>query len=164
MNNIDINKYQEQAKSKYKESKKFLSKLKNKKPKDLDKIVKDLHDEYSSKIDCLLCANCCKSLGPGITQKDIDRISKHLGLSQDKFIDKYLRIDEDNDYVFKEMPCPFLMSDNYCLIYDYRPKACAEYPHTDRRKFHQILNITLKNTITCPIVFEIVEDLKKYYK
>ncbi|MBN2746575.1 MAG: YkgJ family cysteine cluster protein, partial [Bacteroidales bacterium] len=71
-----------------------------------------------------------------------------------------LRIDEDGDYVFKTMPCPFLAPDNYCLIYDFRPKACREYPHTDRTKFLQIANLTITNSATCPAVYEILERLR----
>ena len=99
------------------------------------------------------------------TNKDIDRISKHLNLKPIIFISEYLRIDEDGDYVLKSTPCKFLQNNNYCSIYDVRPKACAEYPHTDRKKQHQILNLNLKNTEVCPGVFEIFEKVKsKIYK
>jgi hypothetical protein len=75
----------------------------------------------------------------------------------------YLKIDEDGDFIFQNMPCPFLLPDNYCSIYEVRPKACQEYPHTDRRKFHQVFSLTLKNIYTCPAVYEIAEELKKNY-
>ncbi|RLD89977.1 MAG: YkgJ family cysteine cluster protein [Bacteroidetes bacterium] len=139
----------------------LVKKLKKKKPKNLDDIVHALHEEVFSEIDCLTCANCCKSLGPRVTDNDIARLAKHLKLKPGKFIESYLRLDEDNDYVFKEMPCPFLMPDNYCMVYEHRPKACREYPHTDRKRFYQALDITLKNTATCPAVFEIMERLKQ---
>ncbi len=139
----------------------LVKKLKKKKPKNLDNIVHALHEEVFSEIDCLTCANCCKSLGPRVTDNDIARLAKHLKLKPGKFIESYLRLDEDNDYVFKEMPCPFLMPDNYCMVYEHRPKACREYPHTDRKRFYQALDITLKNTATCPAVFEIMERLKQ---
>jgi Fe-S-cluster containining protein len=145
------------------ENKKFFNRLKTRKPKNLDQVVSGLHDQVFEKIDCLDCGNCCKTLGPRLNSIDIERISKYLGQKHDKFIEKYLRIDEDGDDVFKSMPCPFLGSDNYCTIYEKRPKACAEYPHTDRRKFHQVLDLTLKNTFTCPAVFEIVNRLKDSY-
>jgi len=160
---LDLDKYLNLAKNKYQENKKFLSKLKQKKPKDLDRTVQEFHYEVFDFIDCLECANCCKSLGPRILPKDISKASKHLKIKETDFIQNYLRIDEDNDYVFQSMPCPFLMPDNYCSIYDSRPKACAEYPHTDSRKFHQLLKITAENTLTCPAVYEIVERLKKHY-
>jgi Fe-S-cluster containining protein len=76
------------------------------------------------------------------------------------FVAKYLYIDEDKDYVFKSAPCPLLNEDNYCSVYDDRPKACREYPHTDRKKMVQIMDLTHKNTMVCPAVLQIVEQIK----
>jgi hypothetical protein len=70
-------------------------------------------------------------------------------------------LDEEYDYVFRQQPCPFLGADNYCSIYDVRPKACREYPHTDRDKFHQLLNLSVKNTVICPAVLEVFEGLEE---
>ena len=161
---IDLTKLSDLAKKQHNANKKLVSRLKSKKPRDLDAETGKLHDQAFAHINCLECGNCCRTLGPRILQKDIDRIAKFLGLKPDGLVAKYLRIDEDGDYVFKSMPCPFLGEDNYCSIYEVRPKACAEYPHTDRRKIHQILDLTLKNTHTCPAVFEIMEGLKKKYQ
>ncbi|EGK06127.1 hypothetical protein HMPREF9456_00001 [Dysgonomonas mossii DSM 22836] len=122
----------------------------------MDTIVQQLHDEVSEKIDCLTCANCCRSLGPAIYDKDIERIAKALRIKPSEVVSSYLRIDEDGDYVFKSMPCPFLMDDNYCSIYESRPKACREYPHTDRKNFEQIYKLTVKNASTCPIAYEVL--------
>jgi len=114
-----------------------------------------------SKTDCLQCANCCKTTGPLFTSADIERIAKHLRLKPSAFIDAYLRVDEEGDYVLKTVPCTFLGADNYCSIYKVRPKACREFPHTNRKKFHQISNLTLKNVAICPAAFHIVEAMKK---
>jgi Fe-S-cluster containining protein len=78
-----------------------------------------------------------------------------------ELIEKYLRIDEDNDYVLKSSPCPFLGPDNYCSVYNSRPKACREYPHTNRKKMTKVLELTYRNTLVCPAVLEIVERMKK---
>ncbi len=145
-------------------SKSFFAKLKKQKNKRLDLITHEIHDKVFDQTDCLECANCCRSLGPRISDKDISRISKSMKIKTADFIDKYLRIDEDNDYVFKSMPCPFLGNDNYCFIYEIRPKACREYPHTDRKKFSQLFNLTIKNSFECPAVFEIIEQLKNTIK
>ncbi len=151
----------EKAKEKHLETKKYFARLKKKKPKRLDLLMQDLHDEEFSKTDCLACANCCKTTSPIFTEKDISRISKYLKMKERVFIEQYLQRDEDDFMVLKEAPCTFLDSDNSCFIYDVRPKACSEYPHTNRRKFMQITNLTLKNTEVCPAVFNIVEELKK---
>ena len=123
--------------------------------------MQDLHDNEFKKTDCLTCANCCKTTGPLFTDKDVQRISKHFKMKPQQFIEQFLRIDEDNDYVLQSVPCTFLDADNYCSIYDVRPKACAEFPHTDRKKFQQISEITLKNMPICPAAFNIVEAMKK---
>jgi len=141
-------------------NKTFFKKLKQKPPKNLDYIMQELHDETFDNINCLECANCCKTTSPLFTDRDIKRISKFLNLKPTKFLETYLKIDEDGDRVLKSSPCPFLFEDNTCMIYKVRPKACAEYPHTNRKKFHQISDITLKNLSICPAAFEIVENLK----
>ncbi|MTG97033.1 MULTISPECIES: YkgJ family cysteine cluster protein [Myroides] len=149
------------AKDKHNENKKYFDKLKKKPPKDLDYKMEEIHEQVFDRIDCLSCANCCKTTGPLFTNADIERIAKHLRLKPQQFIDQYLRIDEDRDYVLQSVPCTFLDADNYCMIYDVRPKACREYPHTDRKKFNQITNLTLKNVAICPAAFEVVEEMKK---
>lgn len=126
--------------------------------------MQTLHDNEFKKTNCLQCANCCKTTGPLFTSADIDRIAKHLKMKPQKFTETYLRIDEDNDWVLQGVPCTFLDADNYCSIYEVRPKACREFPHTNRKKFHQITDITLKNIPICPAVYNIVEDMKKHIK
>ncbi|MGL4582813.1 MAG: YkgJ family cysteine cluster protein [Flavobacterium sp.] len=149
------------AKDKHNENKKYFDKLKKKAPKDLDYQMQDIHDAVFKRTDCLSCANCCKTTGPLFTNADIERVAKHLKMKPQQFIDKYLHIDEDRDYVLQSLPCTFLDNENYCMIYDVRPKACREYPHTDRKKFNQISNLTLKNVAICPAAYEVVEEMKK---
>jgi Fe-S-cluster containining protein len=123
-----------------------------------------LHNDAFDHINCLECANCCKTTSPIVIDRDIDRIAKHLKLKPSQMIEQYLQLDEEGDYVFRKTPCPFLMPDNYCMIYEVRPRACREYPHTDRARFHQILKLTWRNTLVCPAVLEIVEELRKEYQ
>ncbi|AAN58421.1 YkgJ family cysteine cluster protein [Streptococcus mutans] len=158
---IDIGKYHQLALQKQKEHRKFLATLKKKAPKNLDKIVQEVHTEVFREIDCTKCANCCKILGPLFTESDISRIAKHFRMRLPVFEDMYLRVDEDNDKVFKSMPCPFLGEDNLCFIYDVRPKACREFPHTDRKKIYQINHLTIQNTLICPAVYLFVEKLQE---
>lgn len=153
-----------QAKDKHNENRNFFKKLKKKPPKQLDYIMQDLHEEEFKRTDCLQCANCCKTTGPLFTDKDVERIAKYFKMKQQQFIDQFLRIDEENDYVLQSVPCTFLGADNYCSIYDVRPKACREFPHTDRKKFQQISNLTLKNVAICPAAYNIVEAMKKQIK
>lgn len=132
-----------------------------KKKKELDKMFHEKHEEVFADMDCLECANCCKTTSPIFTDKDISRISKKFKMKEADFIAQYLKIDEDKDYVLQSSPCTFLNEDNTCFIYDFRPNACREYPHTDRKNMYQILNLTRKNTSVCPAVGKIVDQILK---
>lgn len=158
---IDLNNWKEQARFEYKNFQQFFKRLRRKPPRDLDEVMGDLHKEVFREIDCLTCANCCKTTSPIFRDKDIERIARHLGIRPAELVQRYLHIDEDGDYVLNEAPCAFLGADNYCSIYEVRPKACRDYPHTDRKNFHQILDLTLKNTQVCPAAFEMVRKLKE---
>ena len=148
----------DRARQEKKDNRKFLQNLK--KRKDLDDLIHDKHEEVFKEIDCLSCANCCKTTSPIFKETDIKRIAKNLRIKPQAFIDEYLKLDDEHDYVLQVSPCTFLNEDNTCFIYDYRPQACREYPHTDRKKMHQIMNLTLENTVVCPAVSEIVNRIK----
>lgn len=129
------------------------------KPKQQDEWFEDSHEEAFNKIDCLACANCCKTTSPIFRDKDIERLAKHVGQKPGKFIEQYLHLDEEQDYVLNSSPCPFLGADNYCSVYEARPNACREYPHTDRKKMKQILKLTERNSQVCPAVASIIKKI-----
>ena len=129
---------------------------------DKNKVLKtlpDLHEEAFAKIDCLQCANCCKNYSPRFKTPDVKRISKVLGLRESDFIDKYLRVDEDGDFVVNEKPCPFLGTDNFCSIYEDRPSDCRRFPYTDEDVIFNRQPLTLKNSTFCPITYYVLEKL-----
>lgn len=147
-----------------KENRLFLEKLKKVPAKELDKMTNQFHQEAFEKIDCLQCANCCTTTSPLLKERDIDRLSKHFKLKPGAFTEKYVVIDEDNDYVFNSVPCPFLQEDKCCSIYSDRPNSCKTYPHTDQEKIHSILYITNRNLTICPAVVIVVDKLKAALK
>ena len=150
----------EKAVAKRRENREYFKRLKKQDKKKLDQQINTLHEDVFACTDCLKCANCCTTTGPLLTNRDIERLAKYERMRPANFTETYLRLDEEGDYVFKQMPCRYLNADNTCSIYDMRPKACREYPHTDRNRQYQILNLTRKNAEVCPAVFEIVERLK----
>jgi uncharacterized protein len=122
----------------------------------------DLHEEAAEKVDCLYCAACCKNYSPRFKTPDVKRISKHLRMRESEFIDSYLRVDEDGDFVVKSSPCPFLGSDNFCSIYEVRPSDCARFPYTDEDVLLKRQALTLKNASFCPIVFHVLSRLSAH--
>ena len=108
----------EQARLNQKRFKKLVQKIKKRPPKNFDYVMNDIHNEVFNRIDCLACANCCKTTSPIVTEKDIDRIAKFLRLKPAEFIDKYLKKDTDGLWMMQQTPCVFLDADNYCMIYE----------------------------------------------
>jgi Fe-S-cluster containining protein len=129
------------------------------KPRQVINLLPQLHDEAFSNINCLDCAACCKNYSPRFKTPDVKRISKHLGLKESVFIETYLRLDEDGDYVAKQAPCPFLGADNACTIYDQRPSDCARFPYTNEDVMVRRQPLTLKNSTFCPAVYFVLERL-----
>ncbi len=158
---IEITKLKELGKSKRKDFENLVPKIKRQNNKVLDNLINEKHEGLFQKIDCLNCANCCKTTSPLLYQTDINRIAKYLNEKPSNIFKQYVEMDEDGDFVFKSTPCPFLNSDNVCSIYEARPKACREYPHTQQRKQKSIINISLENSSICPAVFRIFEYLEE---
>ncbi|HTN18678.1 MAG TPA: YkgJ family cysteine cluster protein [Chitinophagaceae bacterium] len=125
------------------------------------KLLPELHEAAFSTIDCLACGNCCKNYSPRFKQPDIKRIAKVLRMKEGDFTQQYLRLDEENDYVVKQSPCPFLGADNYCSIYEDRPSDCRRYPYTDEDVLLKRVPLTLKNATSCPAVFTVLTALMK---
>ncbi|MEP6674553.1 MAG: YkgJ family cysteine cluster protein [Ferruginibacter sp.] len=121
----------------------------------------DLHEAAFEKIDCLGCANCCRNYSPRFKTPDIKRISKYLKIKEGDFIEKYLVMDNEGDYVANAKPCPFLGADNYCAVYDVRPSDCERFPYTDEDVIIKRQALTLKNSTFCPIVYYVLENLIK---
>ncbi len=129
---------------------------------DKNKVLKQLpglHDEAFTKIDCIQCANCCKNYSPRFKTPDIKRISRHLRMKESDFIDTYLRLDEDGDYVAQHAPCPFLDSGNLCTVYEVRPSDCIRFPYTNEDIIVKRQELTVKNSSFCPIVEFVLEKL-----
>lgn len=156
---MEYDKHLKAAETRTQDLNRHFKNLKKKKPRNLDQVVHKLHEEAFAKIDCLKCANCCKTTSPIFREIDISRIAKKLKISIPEFQLHYLKMDEDKDWVLQQSPCTFLMEDNKCFIYDVRPQACRDYPHTDRKRIVQVLDLTEKNALICPAVADITAQM-----
>lgn len=147
--------------SKSMDYKKKLRRLKRLSDQELDKKFEIENEKAFEKIDCLSCANCCKTKGPTFSKKDINRIAKSKNLSPQDFSDKHLKINEDGNYVLNQTPCVFLEADNKCGIYEIRPEACASYPHINTRNISQLFPYFETHVSTCPIIEEVIREVKE---
>ncbi|MFT7588731.1 MAG: Fe-S-cluster containining protein [Limisphaerales bacterium] len=157
----EIEHWKKQRLASKKPHKQLLKQLDRKKGNKLDDVAEELHKEAFTKISCLDCANCCSTISPIVTLTDIKNISKYIGMKPGDFKEKYIIRDDEGDYVMNSTPCPFLGADNYCEIYDERPRACREYPHTDAAQFSAKIKLHNDNAQYCPAVFYILENIKE---
>jgi uncharacterized protein len=128
----------------------------------LDSVFVENHNEVFHSFDCLTCANCCKTHSPIIEPDEIPNLRESMGISSSELFANYVEMDEDGDFVFKSQPCPLLnLADNKCSIYEDRPRACREYPHTNMKEIKNHLDLLEKNIEICPAAEEIVNRVLK---
>ncbi|MEO6611740.1 MAG: YkgJ family cysteine cluster protein [Chitinophagaceae bacterium] len=163
---INLRSFRQKARHSKRGMRRFLSKLENDSPRGIDKKIAALETEMWQQTDCLSCANCCKTMTPTFTEKDIRRIAAHLDMSPEAFRDKWLRRERggDRDWLNKTEPCQFLnQEDNKCSIYDVRPADCAGFPHL-RKKFVDYAHVHKQNVELCPATYRLVEKMMQTVK
>ena len=127
---------------------------------EVDQMAASLHEAVFNEIDCLDCANCCKTTPALLTNADIKRIAKFLQMSPALFKRKYVLEDVNGDQSFKKVPCVFLEKDNKCKVYEVRPEACKDYPHTSAPGFLKRRKLHKENISICPAVFHILDRME----
>jgi Fe-S-cluster containining protein len=140
----------------------FLTRLEKKKVKGVEELTNRLEKEVWGEVDCLTCANCCKTMTPTFTPADIKRISSHFNMTPQQFKDKWLKKErkKDGDWLNKVEPCQFLnLKDNKCSIYAIRPADCAGFPHLSK-KLKDYAHVHRQNVEYCPATFKMVEKMK----
>jgi len=158
---MDLKKFGRKAARKRKDLEGFLKKLDEVVPDDLGKMVSREDEKVWEEVDCTTCANCCKTMTPIYTPKDIKRIATHLNMSPKDFFRKWLVKEEDTGSVVNAtQPCQFLINDK-CSIYEVRPRDCAEFPHHNKRPFDLYNDTFIQNVHRCPATFNLISRLKK---
>ena len=138
----------------------FLNRLNREKTRGLDKLAAKLEPEVWKEVDCLSCANCCKTMTPTFTKTDINRISKHFAMTPAAFTKKWLRKDRTGDMLNKVEPCQFLnLKDNKCSIYEIRPTDCSGFPHFPK-KMLDFIHVHKQNIVFCPATYKMVEKME----
>ncbi len=126
----------------------------------IDVLVYEINDEITPKIDCTQCGNCCKSLMINVTPIEAMSLSAYLKEPLALVKEKYIEISEQGQMIINTIPCHFL-ADSKCTIYENRFTECREFPHLHKDNFTTRLFGTLMYYAMCPIIFNVVEALKK---
>ena len=141
----------------------FRAYLKNHADEDkLDKQFLELHNELFADYDCNKCRNCCKEYSASFEEHELKSVSDFMKMTEKEFKDKYIKEDM-GEYLLNVKPCCFLMEDGSCTIEHCKPLSCKDYPFTNRpERLWSLLGILTSASI-CPVVFEMLERLKKEY-
>lgn len=158
---MDLKKFAKKASANKGKLIKFLKKLDKKVPVKLNKLAREVDATIWQDINCLDCANCCKTMTPTYTKKDIKRIAGHFEMTPKEFKKKWLYKDDTGDWMNTATPCQFLDSNNMCSIYEIRPLDCAEFPHHTKKPFNLYNDTFINNVHRCPATYELVDRLKK---
>lgn len=160
---ISLEELDKKALEKEEENYKFRSFLKgHAKEKKLDRQFRMLHEKYFKNFDCSKCRNCCKKLGVSLQEDELNKICEYYNFNKEEIKNKYLK-ENYGEYINKKNPCPFLNSNNECRIKKSLPRTCKEYPYTNKEERLFSLLTIVNNSKICPIVYEILEDLKEIY-
>lgn len=163
---FDLVQIREQAQAKEDENDRFRRFLKTKchlDPDEIDSRVFAATRRVWAEIDCTKCANCCREVHPTFSEEEVDRLARRLAMTRQQFIEAYLKRSDpgdDNPWMMRPTPCPFL-KDNLCSVYEDRPADCSGYPYLYKPDFISRTLGMIRRTSTCPIVYEVMEELKK---
>lgn len=126
----------------------------------LDQYVQELNDQISSRIDCTECGNCCRSLMINVSKDEALQLAQRMGHSLEQLKQTHLEESLGGQLVINTIPCHFL-EDSKCTIYEHRFADCQEFPHLHKDGFRDRLFGILMHYGRCPIVFHVIENLKK---
>jgi len=163
---VNLRSFKQRARHSKRSFRRFLTKLENKQPQGLQNLIIHLEKEVWKEVDCLSCANCCKTMTPTFNAKDMKRISAHFKMTVKAFQEKWLKRERggDRDWLNKTEPCQFLdMKTNKCSIYEVRPADCAGFPHLSK-KFSDFAHIHKQNVEYCPATYKLVEKMMMHLK
>jgi len=129
-------------------------------PNTIDRLVQEINEVITEQIDCTQCGNCCKTLMINISEKEANAVALHLVRNRPDFDEQYVEKGINGMMIMNKMPCHFL-NENKCTVYDHRFSGCREFPAMHLPNFTERLFTTFMHYERCPIIFNVVEQLKK---
>jgi len=133
-----------------------------------DRILRRIAERIEEQIDCTACANCCKTSTTEVTERDIEKLARHLRMSREQFIAGYTMSGEDEGRPVRNLKfsegsgCVFLEGTR-CSVYAARPAICQRYPHLVRGSgsiASRMWSFVDRATV-CPIVYNSLEAFKE---
>ncbi|MES2890364.1 MAG: YkgJ family cysteine cluster protein [Bacteroidota bacterium] len=156
--NLDI--ISEVAAGREEENDQFGVWLKEEDAEEIDRLVHEINERVSEAVDCTACGNCCNSLMINVTPGETISCAQHLTISTETFKEKYIEESQGGIMIINTIPCHFL-TEKRCTIYEHRFTECRDFPHLHKPGFTRRLFSTMMYYGMCPIIFNVVEELKE---
>ncbi len=127
--------------------------------------LRHMAEEIEEQIDCTQCANCCRVATVRLSDRDIERLAKHLSVTRAQFLDDYTTTSDEEGLILHRTDaagCVFLEGTT-CTVYDARPDTCSRFPHLVRgngsiaSRMWQFID----RACYCPIVYNALEAFKE---
>ena len=166
MRQVNLRSFRYKVRHNKRKYRRFLTYLEKRAPHRIGPIAIVADKSTWEEIDCLSCANCCKTMSPTYTTKDITRIAAFLHMTPAAFKEKWLYFDKkEGDWLNVSQPCQFLdLSTNMCSVYEVRPADCAGFPHHTKRKMIDYMHVYKQNVEYCPATYKLVEKMYEFVK
>ena len=148
-----------QAHEKAEENDHFIGFLKGNDNTELDDLAHVINNKVSAAVDCTKCGNCCKTLVINVTADEVGKLAEHLLLTEAETKEIYIEESQQGNCFINTIPCHFL-SDNKCSIYEARFTECRDFPHLHKPGFKSRLSGTLMHYGRCPIIYNVIEEMK----
>jgi Fe-S-cluster containining protein len=130
-----------------------------------DRILRRIAEEIEGRIDCTVCANCCKVATVQVSERDVERLARYLRIPPERFLAEYTAESQDEGRVLKRdttSGCVFLNGFE-CTVYDSKPDICSRFPHLVRG--HGSIASRMWKLVDracyCPIVYNSLEAFKE---
>jgi len=133
-----------------------------------DRILRRIAQGVEDQIDCLQCANCCRVATAKVNERDVDRLSKYLGIKPARFLAEFTVKSEEEGVVLRrdeKTGCVFL-NGNECTVYEARPESCQKFPNVVRGNGSIASRMWefVDRACYCPIVYNSLEAFKEELK
>ncbi len=155
----DRNFIKQEAEINEEENDAFRTYLKGLNSNQLDEKVHAINNYVTPQIDCTECGACCRQLMINVTNEENIQVASYLNISSQQFKEDYLEESMQGKLVINTIPCHFL-ANSKCSIYENRFTECRAFPHLHENNFQGRLFSTLIHYAMCPIIYNVVEELK----
>jgi hypothetical protein len=128
-----------------------------------------LASEVQKHIDCTECANCCRHSVVAVSDRDVENIARHLGMTTEEAQHAYTVADPErpsgrilrSSRGGSQDGCVFLKG-SVCAVYTVRPKTCRDFPHiaVDGHSLGSRQSSHARWAALCPIVYNALERYK----